>query len=117
MAIGIAIYYLMPVFVVGLPAMFFGRKRVKWLFWDYGIIGAIPFALWWVFFFRVYDDGKSLSNVIAEPLLLGCCSAIALLSRVLIGDRIDQRITASSLFIFVCIAAFYIAKCVPGLPE
>lgn len=93
---------------------FFGRKRVRWNLWDLAIL-VIPYAAW-VSLMVVSSKGKSLSNL-AESLYLGGIASMAPVARLIIADRINQKLLALLLVGFLCLVAAGFWALMPALPE
>jgi hypothetical protein len=106
--------YLVPLLVVTVPVWFYGRRRVQWNRWDFAII-LMPFAVWTALMIA-NDTGKSLSNLV-EALYLGCIAPFAPISRMVVGERGNQKLVALGLLLGVCFVAFGLWAFVPGLPE
>ena len=97
------LYHLIPLLAVSAPVWFFGRRRVKWCVWDFSIV-VIPFASW-ATLMVIHDVGKTLANMVAEPVSIGCVAALAPVTRALIRDKRNQTKLAAVLLVVVCILA------------
>lgn len=94
---------------------FFGRRRVTWEKWETAILLA-PYLVWLILVI-IDCKGKSLSNVIVEPFCLGCGVALACITRVAVGRKLNEETVAIALFVASCVLAIALWAFVPALPE
>lgn len=108
------VLYLVPAVVLSLPIWFFGRGRANWMWWEFGIL-VLPYFVWAMVGVTNIKP-KSIANL-EEAAFVGCLVPVALLVRVLVGQKIDRRFMASGMLVALCLAAFLIYWFVPMLPE
>jgi len=107
--------FLFPAGIVMATCRMAGRQRVNWFKLEYAFL-IVPY-LTWVILVLMNDKGKSLSNAIGEPFLLGCCVAIASLIRLAVGRKCNEALLAASLFAGCCLLAIALWAFVPILSE
>jgi len=90
MAVAITyLFFAVPAILLALPVWFFGRHRIKWSGFDV-LVFVIPWAVWaLVFTFGPRD--ASLSSAIVESVVLGFLSPLALVIRVIGGDKWNPK--------------------------
>jgi hypothetical protein len=91
-----------------------GRKRVKYSLFDYSCL-FVPFLSWFAGF--NLQDNKSLSNPVAEPIILLSVIAIVLAVRVAIGKKMNEKVIAVSMLLVLLIAGFLLGSSLHALPE
>jgi hypothetical protein len=98
------------------PVVFFGRRRVHWLWWESAVF-ILPFSVWTALSFSDLPAGnKSLGNLV-EPFYFSFAILVAAIIRVAIGNRPGNRIIAGILVSAVCGVAAAVFFFVPSLPE
>jgi hypothetical protein len=98
------------------PIVFFGRKRVRWRFWELLVL-VLPFIVWCLLMFSELSTGrKSLSNL-GEPVCFALAVPVAALVRVAVASRIPERPCAAVLIAMACMVAAGVFFVVPPLPE
>ena len=108
--------YVLIAGVLALPVVFFGRRRVHWLWWE-TLVFIIPFFIWMALMFSELSTGrKSLANL-GEFVFISLAVPIAALVRVGLGTRVRERVCAGSLFALVCLTAVGVFWLTPMLPE
>jgi hypothetical protein len=63
------------------------------------------------------DAGKSLANLFAEPLQIGCFIPIAALIKVAAGHKVNPKFLTSCLILGACFVAALVYFLMPILPE
>jgi hypothetical protein len=96
------IYYLPPAALMSSPFWIFGRRRARWIWWEFAIL-IVPYIVWVACLF-INKRGKGLQNVL-EMFWLGCTVPLAAIVRVLIGSRVNRKVVASSLIAIYSVAA------------
>lgn len=109
-------YCMIPAALLSSPFWFFGRRRAGWLWWEFSIL-ILPYFVWCVYGLMRGGVGKSIANLFAEPLLLGCLIPFAPLIRVAFGNTIKREALAGMLITLFCLIAIAIYIFVPILPE
>lgn len=112
---GLWLWFLAPAVVLSLPMLFFGSRRAKWSWWELSIL-VLPHWFWCALMLS-NDSGKSIANLFAEPLQVGCFIPVAALIRVVAGHNINRKILASALILVSCLVAALIYLLMPILPE
>ena len=107
--------HLIPIAMIGGPCWYLGRNRVRWTLWDYSII-ILPFAVWATLMW-IHDGGKTLANLSSEGIIIGLVASITPLLRVIIRDRVNQKWTAITFLICLCLLSIGLWAFVPALPE
>ena len=99
-----------------LPCWLFGRRRVQWFAWDYCAV-ILPYITWTLSaWFMDIPRGKTLSNMIEIPLL-ALIVAVLPITRVLVGDRLNEKWFSLGLLAISCLSGILMWKLFPGLPE
>jgi hypothetical protein len=102
--------------VLAAPIVFFGRRRVHWMWWE-TLVFIVPFFIWMGLMFSELSTGrKSLANL-GEFVFIGFAVPVAALVRVALGMRVRERACAGSLFALVCLTAVGVFWLTPMLPE
>jgi hypothetical protein len=113
------LFFLIPAGLSSAACWVAGRNRVAWYFWEHSVI-FVPFLLW-AFFLLYWGKGrgawKSMSNVGAEPLIVGCCVAIMFIARTSLGNFKGAWALAVFLYLLCCLCAICVYFFVPPLPE
>jgi hypothetical protein len=97
------------------PVVFAGRKRVHWRLLDLSAF-LLPFSVW-VALLNAVSLGKGSTNLLGEPFILSLAIAVAALTRVVVGSRVDERLSSISLVAILCLTAAAIYGLTPSLPE
>lgn len=109
------LFYAMSAIVVCLPVIWWSRS-LKWRWWEL-ILPIVPFVLWFGLIL-VNGKGKTLSNGVIEPLLLGCAAGLPILFRAGANRSGRQGETAYFLGLAIsCTIALVIYFWMPALPE
>lgn len=112
---GVWLWFLLPAIILSLPVWFFGRHRANWLLWELSIL-VLPYWFWCVL--MMWDGtGKSIANLFAEPLQIGCFIPVAALIRVAAGHKANRMFLASGLILGSCLVAALVYFFMPILPE
>jgi hypothetical protein len=106
--------YLVPLLPVAGPIWFFGRRRVQWCRWDFAVT-LMPYIVWMAAMFINARD-KSLSNLV-EAFYLGCATSLVPIIRVLVGQRLNQKVLSVGLLVMACMTGIVLWAFAPGLPE
>lgn len=77
----------------------------------------LPLGVWLAAAHRRGFEGKSLSNLSLEPLLIACVSGVVFLPWALLTQGSPRRRSGVLLLILLSAAAFAVLSFVPGLRE
>src|SRR5262249_3714773 len=90
--------------VLTAPIVFFGRRRVHWLWWE-TFVFIVPFFIWMAFMLSPLEVGrKSIANI-GEYVFISLAVPIAALIRLALGTSVRDGVCAGSLFAMVCLTA------------
>jgi len=103
--------YLLPGVLLGLPICYLGRKRTQFMAWELSVF-VLPFVAWLILF-SVSKD-KTLGNLV-EAAILGSVIPIAAIVRVLLGERVNRILVATSLIAVQCGFAILLGKMFPDV--
>ena len=92
--------YLGPALILTIPVWVLGRHRVTWQWWEFSIL-VIPFLLFITLDAMRIKGGLGYAMIWGSIYLSGIVP-VATLIRVLIGQRLDGTLVASSLLIAAC---------------
>ena len=109
------LFFLVPAGLVAAACWIGGRERVHWFSWEYSIL-FVPFLVW-ALLCLLRGEGKSMSNIGAEPLRFGACVALSLLIRCAFGKFRMEWVLSLLLYLACCFHAVYTWHVTPGLPE
>jgi hypothetical protein len=110
------LYYVLIAGVVTVPIVFFGRRRVHWLWWE-TLAFIVPFFIWMALMLSPLEVGrKSIANI-GEYVFISLAVPIAALIRVAFGTRVRERLCARFLFALLCLTAVGVFWLTPSLPE
>lgn len=101
--------------ILSAPIVIVGRKYVHWSKWDL-LAFALPFSTWLALMESPMATGKSLANLI-EPVFFSFGVPVAALMRVLVGDRVAEKVCSAVLVALLCFAAACVFWFTPPLPE
>jgi hypothetical protein len=114
------IIWLIHIIIIGSACSFcwkLGEQRVNWMWYDHLTI-ILPFLIW--LSLMISDNSnKSLANL-AEGIFLGLFISLSPIIRIIIGkpkERKNEEGIALGLIALCCLAAFYLWKYMPLLPE
>lgn len=102
-----------------LPAWIWGRKRVCWYKWDYGVC-VYPIVVWVVMVNRRIGEPASLANFVLEVFWIFIASTIVPYLRLMVGVRRFKKNNAliSALLLLIPVAAGILLRLLmPTLPE
>jgi len=104
--------YLLPAILLCLPVWYLGRKRAHFVWWELSVF-VLPLVAWLIVFSASKD--KTLGNLV-EALILGCVVPVAMLIRVLVGNRLNRTLVATGLIVLQCGFAILLGKIFPDVP-
>lgn len=108
-------YSLIPAVAFSLPAWVFGRRRTTWQWLDFSVL-FLPYTIWAALLVLNLRP-KSLANLGAEAIYLGCAITLAAFIRVGIGQRVRPARSALLVLLLICCLSFAIYWFVPILAE
>jgi hypothetical protein len=110
------LFYLLIAGMLTAPIVFFGRRRVHWLWWETRAF-IVPVFIWMALMLSSLETGrKSLANL-GEYVFISFAVPIAGLIRVALGTRVREGVCAGSLFALVCLTAAGVFWLTPAFPE
>ena len=83
--------FAVPAVLLSLPVWFFGRRRTR-LSWADALFLVIPWAVW-VILFTFGPRDASLSSATVESVILGCIAPLALVLRIIGGEKWNSKYT------------------------
>lgn len=92
--------YLAPALLLTIPIWVLGHHRVKWLWWEFAIL-VIPYLLFISLDALRIKGGLGYAMILGNIYLSGVVPVAALI-RVLVGQRLEGMLVASSLLIAAC---------------
>jgi ABC-type phosphate transport system permease subunit len=117
--VGLWLFHVVVFAVLGLPIVFFGRRRVHWYRWELLAL-VLPFCVWSALthFWPAPSGNKGIENFIfGEPSFVALAIVLAVLIRVITGRGrdADERAWAAALLTIQCVAAMIIFFVTPNL--
>ena len=109
------ILYVAVVGTFGGPVAWMWRQRAAWQRWEWAS-GFAPF-LFWTGLALVDDRGKTLSNLVAEPIGLALVVAVIAWCRVALAPVLGPAGAATCAAVVSVVAAWLVWWAVPALPE
>lgn len=105
------LFYLVPAGVLSLPLWIGGRRRARWLWWEFSIL-LLPFLVF-VSLHVLQVRGGIGWSLLFGSFYLGCIAPVAALIRVIAGQRVNRLRLASSLLIAACLIAVAVYLLLP----
>jgi hypothetical protein len=109
------LFFAVPAVLLALPVWFLGKRRTQWSGFD-ALVFVIPWAVW-VTLFTFGPRDASLSSAVVESVILGCLAPLALILRVIGGDKWNSKYTRIIGFAAVSIIGIALWAFVPFIGE
>jgi len=108
--------YSLSATVVCLPILWWFRS-IGWRWWEL-VLPILPSLLWCALILFVSEKGKTLSNLVIEPLLSGCFAFLPLAMKVTAARRgwsVEAGYLLGVMVSFASVMSIYFFM--PGIPE
>jgi hypothetical protein len=104
--------YLVTAVPLSLLVVYFGRKRVRFVWWELSAF-VLPFIVWLIL--SVFSKDKGLWSPMVELFILGCTVPVAALIRVIVSGAVNRSLMAGSLIFVICALAILLGIMIPKI--
>jgi hypothetical protein len=104
--------YLVPAVPLSLLVGYFGRRRVRFRWWELSAF-VLPFIVWLIL--SLFSKDQGLWSPMVEVFLLGCTVPFATMVRVGVGKAVKPGLVAGSLIFLIGVAAILLGAIFPKI--